>query len=392
VKVPSRLRAAVKRDVDPPDEYGNEFTRQWSKSSSPCGGQPVPNGNQKGYSVAISGKTAVVGIPGIASDEGSAYVFEEVGKTWHRVAKLNNRRNAIKDVYAFSVAISSSKAGTYIAIGGNDYNCMQNLVYIFTGSGKNWHLQQKIADPGNNPLDMFGDSVAISSRMLIVGASCRNNFSGTGYVYLRFGISWSLEQTLPNPLGLNSDSFGESVSMTGSTIFVGAGAAAYVYTKQSRPHWKLTATLLNPGPNTDAFGDSATIEGSTAIVGAPNDDSGAGSAYVWQLVGTTWQAMGKLKAFHGVLGGEFGFSVNLTGNRLIIGMPNYNSCGTAFVFRSSGTKWIHQAQIMNPQCSATNDGFGFSVSGTNSSMGIFGAPATSNGAGAAYMLPLSTKP
>jgi hypothetical protein len=47
---------------------------------------------------------------------------------------------------------------------------------------------------------------------------------------------------------------------------------------------------------------------------------------------------------------------------------------------------------MNPQCSATNDGFGFSVSGTNSSMGIFGAPATSNGVGAAYMLPLSTKP
>jgi len=386
VRAPSGLRAAVRRNLDQTNEY-----KRWSASAGKCGAQVIPNGDQKGYSVAISNKTAVVSVPGMAEDAGTLYIFEQAAKgpAWHLAAKLPDPRKASKDLYAYSVAISSTSAGTYVAVGGNDYNCKRNFVYIYKGSGKAWHLQQTIRDPGSSSLDMFGDAVAMTSTMLVIGASCRNKFIGAGYVYLRFSTGWKLVQTLSDPFQGTGDSFGQALSITGSTIFVGANAVAYVYTRGLKPTWKRTATLFNPGPKDDAYGDSVTIGGTTAIVGAPNDLSGAGSAYIWRLVGKTWEAKGMLKTFPGVLGGQFGRSVNLTGNRLIVGMPVFQTCGTAFVFRSSGTKWIRQAQIMNPRCAQAKAGFGFSVSGTSSSMGIFGAPDTNNGAGAAYMLPLS---
>ena len=375
---------------------GSQSSGSQFSGARPWGSADIPTGNQKGYSVAVSGKTAVVATPGLANDAGAAYIYEQAAKSssWHLAATLHDPRKVAHDEYAWAVAISSTKAGTYVAIGGNDTNGRRDLVYIYQGSGRSWHLQATIADIGKTSQDMFGDAIAISGQVLVVGASCVNQNIGDTYVLVRFGSVWRLQAHFPDPTPGQRESFGQSVSISGYTVLVGSNNAAYVYSRGAGNHWAKTATIANPSAANDLFGLSVALSGKMAIVGAPEDIQGEGATYVFTLSGKKWVRRQKLTTFPGVFGGEFGWSVALTGSELAIGMPIFGTvtCGTALVFRESGGKWVPQVQMKNPKCTQ-GDKFGFSVAATGTA-GVFGAPYTNKNQGAAYLLPLSkgTKP
>ncbi len=102
--------------------------------------------------------------------------------------------------------------------------------------------------------------------------------------------NYTLEQTLANPTPENSDYFGSSVAVGGTTAVVGAGGdgsssgSAYVFDTTTG---NLIATLANPTPGySDNFGNSVSVSGQTVLVGAryddPNGITNAGSAYVFQ--------------------------------------------------------------------------------------------------------------
>jgi hypothetical protein len=71
-------------------------------------------GDQFGYSVAISGDTAVIGAPfddtSPRSNHGSAYVLVRSGGLWTQQAKLTADDGAASDYFGFSVAIGGETA------------------------------------------------------------------------------------------------------------------------------------------------------------------------------------------------------------------------------------------------------------------------------------------
>ena len=94
------------------------------------------------------------------------------------------------------------------------------------------------------------------------------------------------------------DNFGHSVLVSGSTIVVGAFAdddagsssvSAYVFEKNATGAWAQAAKLVaDDAAAGDNFGWSVSVSGSTIVVGALGDDdagSNSGSAYVWKLLG-----------------------------------------------------------------------------------------------------------
>ena len=94
------------------------------------------------------------------------------------------------------------------------------------------------------------------------------------------------------------DWFGWSVSVSGSTIVVVAYAdddggsnsgSAYVFEKNATGAWAQAAKLVaDDAAAGDFFGESVSVSGSTIVVGALGDDdagSNSGSAYVWKLLG-----------------------------------------------------------------------------------------------------------
>lgn len=81
--------------------------------------------------------------------------------------------------------------------------------------------------------------------------------------------------------------------------------------------------IQSDGADTDRFGWSVAVSGETAIVGSHFDDIGTntnqGSAYIFARSGTTWSEQQKLTASDGAGNDNFGRSVAISGNAIIVG-------------------------------------------------------------------------
>jgi len=97
---------------------------------------------------------------------------------------------------------------------------------------------------------------------------------------------------------------------------------------------KLTAS---DGAAGDEFGFSVAISGDTVVVGADGDNSDQGSAYVFVKPGGGWATTSaftaKLTASDGAAGDYFGASVAISGDTVVVGADGDNSDqGSAYVF------------------------------------------------------------
>ena len=114
----------------------------------------------------------------------------------------------------------------------------------------------------------------------------------------------------------------------------------------------------------DLFGDAMAVFGDFAIVGAPGDHTNPGAAYVFRFDGTSWVREQKLVAPDGTAGDQFGRSVALTGDAVLIGAPedddNGDYAGSVYVFRFDGAVWVHEQKLL-PADGLPWDLFGSSV-------------------------------
>ena len=207
--------------------------------------------------------------------------------------------------------------------------------------------------------------------------------------------------------GVAGDSFGYSVAIDGDTAVVGAynatmvgttagDGAAYVFTRTGTtwtPQQTLTASDAAAG---DQFGVSVAISGDTVLVGAGHatvgGNAGAGAAYVFTRTGTTWTQQQKLTASDAAAGDQFGHAVALDGDTALVGanfklVGTYAHAGVAYVFTRTGTTWTPQQELTADDAAAM-DMFGTSVAldGDTALVGAeFKLVGTYTHAGAAYV-------
>ena len=370
-------------------------------------------GDEFGISVALSGDTALVGAywddVGANSDQGSAYVFTRSGTTWSEQQQLTASGGAAGDEFGYSVALSGDTAllgAPRDDIGANTY---QGSAYVFTRSGTTWTEQAQLTATGGAAGDLFGYSVALSGETALVGAYWddvgANGHQGSAHVFARSGTAWSQQQQLTGSDGAAEDCFGVSVALLRDTALVGAhgddvGAnsdqgSAYVFTR-SGTTWSLQQKLTaSDGAADDRFGYSVALSVNTALVGAPYDDVGAnasqGSAYVFTRSGTTWSQQQQLTAKDGEANDWFGRAVALSRDTALVGAfgddvgANANQ-GSAYVFTRSGTTWSQQQQLAALD-GAANDRFGISValSGDTALVGAYWDDVGANNQGSAYV-------
>ena len=219
--------------------------------------------------------------------------------------KLTASDGAANDQFGRSVAISGATA--VVGAGGDDDNGPgSGSAYIFTHSGTNWTEQAKLTASDGVTGDWFGSSVAISGDTAIVGARHDNpnsSKSGSAYVFVRSGTSWTQQAKLIANDGGANDEFGISVAISGDTVIVGAwgdddvsnnignAGAAYIFTRSSTNWIQQAKIVASDRASDDDFGLSVSISGDTAIVGSyGDDDNGArsGSAYIFARAGSSW--------------------------------------------------------------------------------------------------------
>ncbi|MDO8672411.1 MAG: FG-GAP repeat protein [Dehalococcoidia bacterium] len=198
--------------------------------------------------------------------------------------------------------------------------------------------------------------------------------------------------------GAASDNFGWSVAIDGDTIVVGAHGksggqgAAYVFARDwlGANNWgemkKLTAS---DGAAGDEFGYSVAIDGDTIVIGAHVKSSAQGAAYVFarDLPGANaWGQAKKLTASDGASNDVFGYAVAIAGDNIVVAAPNDNyQQGSAYVFtrNEGGANNWGQWTKLTASDGAWYDGFGYSVAIDGDTI-VVGAVGESD-RGAAYV-------
>ncbi len=400
-----------------------------------------------GYAVAVSGDTVVVGAPyedsqatgvngdqsdNAASDSGAAYVFVRSGTTWSQQAYLKASNTETDDNFGYAAAIDgdtlvvgavgeSSKATGVNGDQSDDAAGGAGAAYVFIRSGTTWSQQAYLKASNTGAGDEFGWSVAISGDMVVVGAFAEDSnatgvngdqgdnsakTAGAAYVFVRNDGVWSQQAYLKASNTEAFDYFGESVSISGDTVVVGAdgedsratrvngdqsdntangAGAAYVFVR-SGVTWSQDAYLKasNTGED-DYFGYTVAIGGDTIIVGAPLEGSqDSGAAYVFVRNGPVlsqqeflrWSQQAYLRASNIEAGDNFGYAVAIDGDTVVVGAlyedsqatgvngdqndNSADSAGAAYVFKHSGATWSQQAYLKASNTGA-GDLFGYAV-------------------------------
>ena len=365
-----------------------------------------------GTSVAMDGDTLIVGAPRERNAEnvirGAAYIFVRNGAGWTQQAKLVS--NAATTNFGFSVALSGDTAivGAHFENIGSNSN--QGAAYVFVRNGAIWTMEQKLVNSDGVPGSQFGYSVAIDGNTVLISAFAHrisNVEKGAAYVFTKVNNTWTQQIQLTDGNGNIYERFGNSVALDGDTAIIGApfgrneanvhNGVAYVFTG-SGSAWTQQARLVASDARGDEwFGTSVDIDGDTVIIGArygfgegsTNPLIRNGSAYVFTRNESNWTQQQKFTAPNSSF---FGDSVSISGDTLIIGSPHdqigktTDQQGSAYVFIRKNNQWIRQSRLISPD-DTISDYFGTSVS-ANGNKFIVGAPGFDNGTngnqGAAY--------
>ena len=334
-------------------------------------------GDRFGSAVAVWGDLAIIGAPQENDGQGAAYIFQRVGPSWIQRAKLTAVGGAAQDAFGFSVAISGGTA-LVGAPGDDEMGLNSGSAYIFTGSGDSWSPRSKFTASDGAADDHFGFSVAISGGTALVGATGDDDEgpnAGAAYVFTGSGAWWKEKAKLTAEDGGIEDAFGCSLALSGGTALIGApfvdsgvyedSGAAYIFTG-SGDSWSQRATLTaSEGDDWDTFGVSVALSDGTALIGASGDDDmglNSGSAYVFTGAGASWSQRAKLHDPDGVDYDQFGHPVALSGGTAVVGATGYDGHrGAAHVFTGAGSSWTRRIRLTHPGGGAVYDAFGYSV-------------------------------
>jgi hypothetical protein len=311
-----------------------------------------------------------------------------------------------EDYFGTSVAIS----GNTMVVGATGdelppFALNTGGAYAYVSDGTQWTLQQFLLGTGFDGLEAFGTSVAIDGNVIVVGAPMdaigTGPDRGTASVIERGGISWFETAQLAASDGgeLLGERFGWSVAVSGDTIVVGAPlkdepgnedqGAAYVYVRSDNTWVEQAKLTASDGSAIDQFGRSVAISRNTIVVGAIFDDAphtNQGSAYIFTRSGTSWTEKAKLVPSDGAAGMEFGEAVAISGGTVVVGaagasLPGFTSAGAAYVYTNSGSAWPETQKLISTLPGAFN-WFGSSVS---VSSGLIVVGAEGGPAGGAHL-------
>ncbi len=190
--------------------------------------------------------------------------------------------------------------------------------------------------------------------------------------------------------------FGYSISMDGAYVIIGAPdpmpeenvGSAFVYKHEGQKLIERTRLTRSGGKGGDLFGHSVAISGDYAVVGVPGHDIRPlidnGSAFVYRREGEHWIEQVMLVADDHGGGDEFGYSVGIDGDYLIVGAPLDDPAGSAYIFKRNGEIWEEQAKLTGGS-SPHADRFGYAVA-IEYPYAIIGDPEdVKGGSGSAYV-------
>lgn len=337
-------------------------------------------GDEFGFSVAIDGDYLVVGAyleDVVGNNSGAAYIYTRTPggpEPWALVKEILGSDTAGFDGFGSAVAVSGNRVvvGSYHDDHSGEID--PGSAYVFErneGGPDNWGEVAKLIGMEPGLAVEFGISVAIEGETVVVGA-----VNGLDALDVQAGIAevfekdeggvgnWGRVAQLSSTDGEPFDLFGQSVSISGDTVIVGAdqkddacssaplcnSGAAYIFRRDQggASNWGQVQKLLaDDGIESAHFGISVALDGEIAAVGSYRDAgvaSESGSAYVYAMDqggADNWGQVAKLIPSDAEAVDQAGYSLDLAGDRLLLGAwledEVGTSAGAAYLFERAGS-------------------------------------------------------
>ncbi len=301
--------------------YMYTFTQQngWQQSAivTATNGE---NGDEFGYALSLSddGSTLVVSSRSKEAKKGAAYLFTRTNNDWVQQSILVATNGKAGDRFGQNLTVSGDGATVAVSAPSESsasVNTPEDIslpasgaIYIFEKES-NWAQTDYIK--ASNPFEMaqFGSDIDLDKKgkVLIVGALQEKSdglgndnlpASGAAYILTKTPSGWREDKLLKADNLQIAAQFGNAVSINdaGNRILVGA------FTEASDPNGILD----------------------------PNQYNQAGAAYIFDLVGGSWDQTAFLKASNAEMNDHFGWSAKISGDgeTLIIGALKEDSNGT----------------------------------------------------------------
>ena len=341
--------------------------------------------------VSAGGTNVVVGA--LSSDDhgenyGAAYVLSEPSDGWDFSAgPMGHTATLLSPDWVPGNQFASSISPTTGAVGVGAPNQHRGrypgAAYVYTGPFNSLYARSdavKLSPPAGDTGNGFGFSVSLTPDAMAVGAPGFRYGRGAAYVYTKPNEGWestSDAAKLSSPRGETDRNFGTSVSLSGGTAAVGAirdsePGSAYLFTKPGAGPWQSTSDAIEVnaplGEGQDLFGWSVALTDDTLVVGMPSRTD-RGLVYVYTKPAGGWASVSdpiKLTPTDGSDGDMFGASVAVSGDTVVVGAPGNGAhvlSGAVYVFEKPASGWesTSGAAKLTPETSELRDRFGINV-------------------------------
>lgn len=175
-------------------------------------------GDRFGAAVALSGDTALIGAKA-AAPAGAVYVFTDSGGTWTQVQKLTGSGDSGGAYFGQSVSLSGTTALIGAPLANVGANRDQGTAYLFTDIGGTWSRVQKLTASDGAVNYYFGYAVALDGDTSLVGATNANtglgNIHGAAYFYGQTDLALAVDA--PANVDLNSQYVSQAIVMNSAT-------------------------------------------------------------------------------------------------------------------------------------------------------------------------------
>ncbi len=352
---------------------------QWS-SQQEARIYPQPNdlayGDSFGGACDLSGTTLLVGAGwhdpfGNGDDFGAAYVFVRSGSTWIQEQKLASSAYDGGDRLGLAVALLGDTAvvgAPHDEIAGPPAS---GAVYVYSRQAGVWTEEARLVAGDASTFAHFGSAVAIDGDSIAVGAEFDDagsgSYGGSAYVFVRNGNLWTEQAKLTATGGGAYDYMGRAIAIQGDRVVVGApehdqnglaGSGSIYVFERSGTAWFLVAELSPADAAAwDEFGAAVALDGGTILVGAPSKTGIGwedGAAYVFVGGGASWVQEAKLSDMGAAYHDQFGRSVDLEGDRAVVGLPwsfvPGVATGAVQLFARSSGAWTGEMEMIGSDC------------------------------------------
>ena len=260
----------------------------------------------------------------------------------------NSREIAMKTMIRFKKEIKVIKGFRGIAF------CLYILLIMMgTLYAQNYDRETKITNTNGQRYDQFGSAVAADGDLAIIGAMGDYN-NGSAFIYQFNGSGWDQKAKLTaSDASYGYNFFGAAVALKGNIAVVGSPVTdegggpgqAYIY-RFNGSRWVETQKLTH-GIDGDGLAQSLDFDGRRIIVGASGENNSKGAAYIYHYQDSLWVEEQKLEISDGTGVEDFGRSVAIDGNTVMVTERTGEISGKVYIYEYNGTTWEQKQVIEN---------------------------------------------